>query len=95
MLFDIIKKAIEEFKAGNDREAMKLLYNKETQLNDIFKDHKVYNRINELYYSDDYNTETMIRYLTVVAEYERCYEAMKIAKSAFEDVDESIFGIDW
>ena len=95
MLYDVIEKAINEFKSGNDREAMKLLYNNSTQLNAVLKEHKVYDHINELYYSDSYNVENMIRYLAAVAEYERCYEAMKIAKNAFEDIVESIFGIDW
>ena len=95
MLYIVIEKAIEEFKAENDREAMKLLYNNNTQLNAVIKDHRVYDHITELYYSDSYNVENMIRYLEAVAEYERCYEAMKIAKTAFEDVAESIFGTEW
>ena len=95
MLSIIIEKAIEEFKSGNEKEAMKIIYNNADSLNSIFGEYKVYKRVNELYYSDDYNVETMIRYLTAVAEYMKCFEAMKIAKSAFEDVDESIFGIDW
>ena len=95
MLYIFIEKAIEEFKAENDREAMKLLYNNNTQLNAVIKDHRVYDHITELYYSDSYNVENMIRYLEAVAEYEKCYEAMKIAKIAFEDTAESIFGTQW
>ena len=95
MLYIVIEKAIEEFKAENDREAMKLLYNNNTQLNAVIKDHRVYDHITELYYSDSYNVENMIRYLEAVAEYERCYEAMKVAKNAFEDIVESIFGTEW
>ena len=95
MLYIVIEKAIEEFKAENDREAMKLLYNNNTQLNAVIKDHRVYDHITELYYSDSYNVENMIRYLEAVAEYERCYEAMKISKTAFEDAAESIFGTEW
>lgn len=95
MLYIVIEKAIEEFKAENDREAMKLLYNNNTQLNAVIKDHRVYDHITELYYSDSYNVENMIRYLEAVAEYEKCYEAMKIAKIVFEDTAESIFGTEW
>lgn len=95
MLFVIIEKAIEEFKAGNEKEAMKILYKKADALNSVFGEYKVYNKVNDLYYSDDYNVETMIRYLTAAAEYRKCFEAMKMAKNRFEDVDESIFGIDW
>ena len=95
MLSIIIEKAIEEFKSGNEKEAMKIIYNNADSLNSVFGDYKVYKRINELYYSDNYNVETMIRYLTAAAEYRKCFEVMKMAKNRFEDVDESIFGIDW
>lgn len=95
MLSIIIEKAIEAFKAGNEKEAMKIIYNNADSLNSAFVDYKVYKRVNELYYSDNYNVETMIRYLTAAAEYRKCFEVMRVVKNRFEDVDESIFGIDW
>lgn len=95
MLSIIIEKAIEAFKAGNEKEAMKIIYNNADSLNSMFGDYKVYKRVNELYYSDNYNVETMIRYLTAAAEYRKCFEVMRVAKNRFEDVDEAIFGIDW
>lgn len=93
----LIYEMAKNFKEGNDREAMKTLHFHYKEIEMGIKG--FYDKVCELYYSDDWTTEAkkanLNRYLLASAEYMRCLEATEVAKQFLESVDEDIFGVEW
>ena len=88
---------IKSLKEGNDREAMKILRFHYDRIEMSIKG--FYNKVCELYYSDEWAEPTgkakLNMYLLASAEYLRSLEVSKLTKAVLESVDEDIFGIDW